>query len=155
MLNCSSSVPTSKSTAPSSVWTRSVSGADSPRSCCTVSISSAVPVVHNSQLQLVDDAVGLGSIVLQNGNLDVVGVHLVTDGTEQQPMRFSGTGKIMHTFFVHREKLQRFLFFQKPNEVGFAVGLFAVVQHCLRKNKEVFFAAVPEMRRANSAPSSE
>ena len=53
-------------------------------------------------------------------------------------MRFGSAGKIVHTVFVYRKKFQRFLFFQKPNEVGFAVGLFAVVQHGLRKNKEVF-----------------
>ena len=53
-------------------------------------------------------------------------------------MCFGGTGKIVHTVFVHREKFQRFLFFQQPDEVRFAVGLFAVMQHRLCENKEVF-----------------
>jgi len=53
-------------------------------------------------------------------------------------MRFGSAGKIMHTVFVHREKLQWFLLFQQPDKVRFAVGLFAVVQHSLCENKEVF-----------------
>ena len=53
-------------------------------------------------------------------------------------MCFGSAGKIVHTVFVHREKFQRFLFFQQPDEVRFAVGLFAVMQHRLCENKEVF-----------------
>lgn len=53
-------------------------------------------------------------------------------------MRLGGAGKIVHTVFVYREKFQRFLFFQKADKMGFAVGLFAVVQHRLCENKEVF-----------------
>ena len=71
--------------------------------------------VHDIQLQFFNNAVGLGRIVLQDGDFNVVGVHLVADRTEQQPMRFGSTGKIMHTVFVHREKLQCFLLLQKAN----------------------------------------
>ena len=53
-------------------------------------------------------------------------------------MRFGSAGKIMHTVFVHREKLQWFLLFQQTDKVCFAVGLFAVVQHGLCEDKEVF-----------------
>ena len=71
--------------------------------------------VDNIQLQFLNDAVSLGCIVLQNGNLNVVGIHLVADGAKQQTMRFCGAGKIVHTVFVYREKLQRFLLLQKAN----------------------------------------
>ena len=94
--------------------------------------------VHDIQLQFFNNAVCFGRIVLQDSDFNVVGVHLVADGAKQQPMCFGSAGKIMHTVFVHREKLQRFLFFQKADKMGFAVGLFTVMQHRLCENKEVF-----------------
>ena len=66
-------------------------------------------------MQLIDDAVGFGGIVLQNGNLNVVGIHLVADGAKQQTMRLGGAGKIVHTVFVYCEKFQRLLLFQQTD----------------------------------------
>ena len=71
--------------------------------------------VHDIQLQFFNDTVGLGRIVLQNGDFNVVEVHFVADRTEQQAMRFGSAGKIMHTVFVHREKFQRLLLFQQTD----------------------------------------
>ena len=71
--------------------------------------------VYDIQLQFFNNAVGLGRIILQDGDFNVVGVHLVADRTEQQPMRFGSAGKIMHTVFVYREKFQRLLLFQQTD----------------------------------------
>ena len=90
------------------------SGAVSPRSCCTVSISSAVPVstIASCSLSMMRLALEASSckmaISMWSGSI----LSRMGKTADHAPWR---RGKIVHTVFVYREKFQRLLLFQQTD----------------------------------------